>query len=303
VIYACNAAGVPVVQTLHNYRLLCPNGFLFRSGKVCEACVKTILPWPGVVHRCYRGSALGTAVVGTGLAIHRFLGTYARRVDCFIAITEFAKNKFVSTKLPGHKFAVVPNWVANDPGPGEGHGGFFLFVGRLSPEKGLATLLESWPKMKLPARLKIVGTGPLEADVAAAARCGVGVEHVGYQPPSEVLKLMQQAIALIIPSEWYEAGLPQTLAEAYATGTPVIASRLGSLQELVVDRRTGLLFPPGDADALAQKIEWIITNPQQLTSMRAAARAEYEARYTAESSYRLLMGIYHRVVGTAAVNV
>ena len=301
VIYACNEADVPVVQTLHNYRLLCPNGTLFRAGKVCEACVESTFPWPGVLHRCYRQSALGTAVVGAGSSIHRLLATYSHRVDRFIALTEFARAKFVSANLPAEKFDVIPNWLSRDPGPGDGRGGFFLSVGRLSPEKGLCTLLEAWPKLNLPAKLKVVGTGPLEADVAAASQRGIGIEHLGFLPACDVLKLMQQATALVVPSQCYE-GLPMTIIEAYAAGTPVIASRLGSLEELVIDGSTGLLVPPQDANALARKIEWMITHPEQLPSMRIAARREFEARYTAKRGYQLLMNLYARVVGkTVAV--
>lgn len=299
VIYACNAAGVPVVQTLHNYRLLCPVGTLYRSGKICEECVKTALPWPGVVHRCYRQSALGTAVVGAGLVSQRLMGTYRQRVDCFIALTEFARDKFISANLPGDKFTVIPNWLADDPGPGDGRGRYFLFVGRLSAEKGLATLLEAWHKVKSQSVLKVVGTGPMEADVAAAAKSGAGVEYLGFQCRNKVLQLMQQAAALLVPSQWYE-GLPMAIIEAYATGTPVIASRLGSLEELVANERTGLLFSPGDTDELARKIEWTIANPQQLPSMRTAARVEYEAKYTAERGYISLMNLYKRVVDAVA---
>ena len=296
VIYACNEADVPVVQTLHNYRLLCPSGTLFRAGKVCEACVESTFPWPGVLHGCYRQSALGTAVVGAGSGIHRLLATYSHRVDRFIALTEFARAKFVSANLPAEKFDVIPNWLAHDPGPGDGRGGFFLSVGRLSPEKGLCTLLEAWPKLNVPAKLKVVGTGPLEADVAAASRRGIGIEHLGFLPACDVLKLMQQATALVVPSQCYE-GLPMTIIEAYAAGTPVIASRLGSLEELVIDGSTGLLVPPQDANAWARKIEWMITHPEQLPSMRIAARREFEARYTANRGYQLLMNLYARVVG------
>jgi len=301
VIYACNAARIPVIQTLHNYRLLCPIGILFRAGKVCEACVGTSFPWAGVLHRCYHQSALGTAVVGTGTSIHRLLATYSRRVDRFIVLTEFAKAKFVSAHLPVVKFEVIPNWLASDPGPGAGNGGFFLFVGRLSPEKGVAELLLAWSRIRTPARLKIVGAGPLESEVAVAAKRGCGLEYVGHLTSPDVTKLMQQATALIVPSQWYE-GLPMTVIEAYASGTPVIASRLGSLEELVVPKRTGLLFAPQDPEDLAQKIDWISTNPGELPSMRSAARAAFEANYNAACGYRRLMGVYRRAARTVNAN-
>jgi glycosyltransferase involved in cell wall biosynthesis len=300
VIYACSAAGVPVVQTLHNYRLLCPVGTLFRSGRVCEDCVKTVFPWPGVAHRCYHKSALGTAVVGAGLVAHRLLGTYTRRVDYFVALTEFAREKFISANLPQEKLKVIPNWLASDPGQGDGSGCYFLFVGRLTAEKGVTTLLDAWRKVKPRAVLKVVGTGPLEGAVAAAVEGVASVEHLGYQTHNESLRLIQKATALIVPSQWYE-GLPMTIVEAYAAGTPVIASQLGSLTELVADERTGWLFQPGDSDALARKIEWAIANPQILPSMRLAARAEYEGKYTAEHCYRQLIELYTCAIGRGGV--
>ena len=159
--YAARAEGVPVVQTLHNYRLLCPNALFFRDGGVCEDCKSKAITWPGVVHKCYRGSRAASGVVTAMLTTHRALRTWRKKVDVYIALTEFARRKFIEGGLPAGKIIVKPNFVYPDPGPGEGEGGFALFVGRLSFEKGVGTLLAAWEHLDRRIPLKIVGDGPL----------------------------------------------------------------------------------------------------------------------------------------------
>lgn len=291
VISACKSAGVPVVQTLHNYRLMCPAGTLYRDGKICEDCVGRLYPWPGVVHACYRGSRLGTAVVGAGIMLHRGLRTYAKQVDCFAVLTDFARAKFAALPLPAERFRKLPNWTSQDPGMGEGKGGFFLFAGRLTPEKGIATLLAAWSKLPSGMLLKIAGAGPMEDAVRRAAAASSSIEYLGFQPAETIHGLMRQATGVLLPSQWYE-GLPLTLVESFATGTPVIASRLGGLAELVSEGRTGWLFPACDAAALAAAIEQAAANPAGLAAMRREARNEYEAHYSAECAYRGLMELY-----------
>lgn len=291
VVHAAKAEGVPVVMTLHNYRLLCVNALFFREGRVCEDCLGR-LPWRGVVRGCYRGSPLASGVVAAMLTTHRALGTWARGVDVYIALTEFARRKFMEGGLPAEKIVVKPNFVHPDPGPGEGKGGYALFVGRLSPEKGVRTLLRAWERLKgIP--LKIVGDGPLRAEMEDLVRGGglEGVEMLGRRPREEVLGLMREAGVLVFPSECYE-NFPMTVAEAFACGLPVVASRLGAMAGIVEDGRTGLLFAPGDAEDLAAKVAWLFSHPEELARMRREARAEYEAKYTAERNYQLLMEIY-----------
>ena len=294
--YACKEAGVPVVQTLHNYRLICPGALLMRNGRVCEDCIGTAVPWPGVVHGCWRGSKAQTGVVAAMLAVHRLLGTWSDKVDLYIALTEFARQKFIEGGLPAEKIVVKPNFVHPDPGLGEHRGDFALFVGRLSQEKGVRTLLAAWRKLKgIP--LKIAGDGPLMEEVQGViVREGLDdVELLGRQSRAEVLKLMQQAQVLVFPSEWYE-GFPMTLAEAFACGLPVVASRLGAMAEIVEDRRTGLLFEPGDAEDLAAKVEWAWSHPRKMAEMGREARQEYERKYTAERNYEMSMEIYRQAI-------
>ncbi|NER33263.1 MAG: glycosyltransferase family 4 protein [Oscillatoria sp. SIO1A7] len=288
---ACREAGVPVVQTLHNYRLFCAGAFFFRDGKPCEDCMGKFFPWPGVVHGCYRDSRLGTAAVAAMQSLHRARGTWQERVDRYIALTEFAREKFIEGGLPAKKILVKPNFLSPDTGVGEGRGQYALFVGRLSPEKGLSTLLAAWEKLGDRLGLKIVGDGPMQEEVAAAASKLPRVECLGRQPKERVRELMKNAKILVFCSVWYE-GFPMVLLEAYAVGLPVVASNLGSLSSLVDPDRTGLHFRPGDPDDLAAKVEWALAHPEDLARMRPEVRAEFEAKYTAAQNYRQLMEIY-----------
>lgn len=299
--YTCKEAGVPVVQTLHNYRLICPGALLMRDDRVCEDCVGKTIPWPGVVHGCWRSSRVGTAVVAAMLTVHRTMKTWQEQVDVYIALTEFAQQKFIEGKLPAEKIAVKPNFVAPDPGPGHHGGGYALFVGRLSPEKGVRTLLKAWKRLKgMP--LKIVGDGPLMEEVQGLVKreeLKEVVEVLGRRPREDVLLLMQEARVLVCPSECYE-NFPVAIAEAFACGLPVIASRLGAMAEIIDDARTGLHFEPGDPQDLAAKVEWAWSHPEAMQAMGQEARREYEEKYTAERNYKMLMDIYHHAVAPYA---
>lgn len=295
VYYAASAEGVAVVQTLHNYRLLCPMAEFFRDGRVCEDCLGRV-PWPGVLHACYRGSRLASGAVATMLVAHRVLKTWEKRVSAYIALTEFGRRKFIEGGLPAQKVLVKPNFIHPDPGVGKGTGGYALFVGRLAASKGIETMLAAWERAKGILPLRIVGDGPLSKLVEACAARHEGVDWLGRRSREEVLALMREALVLVLPSEWYE-GLPVVILEAYASGLPVLASDLGSLSALVEDRRTGVHFQPGDPADLADKIDWVASHPAVTASMRGGARAEFETRYTAEKNYDLLMGIYDRAAG------
>ena len=292
--YAARAEGVPVVQTLHNYRLLCPNAVFFRDGQVCEDCLGKFVPWPGVVHACYKGSRATTGMVAAMLTVHRVLQTWTETVDLYIALTQFARQKFIQGGFPAEKIVVKPNFVHPDPGPGEGCGGYALFVGRLSPEKGIGLLLTAWEKLRGKVALKIVGDGPLAPQVVKEVGRLPGVEWLERRSSDEVYELMGKAKMLILPSEWYET-FGRVAVEAFAKGTPVIAANIGAVAELVESGRTGLNFRPSDPEDLAAKVEWALTHPDVLARMRQEARAEFEAKYTAEQNYQMLMEIYERV--------
>lgn len=290
---AAKAEGVPVVQSLRNYRLLCPNAYLLRENRVCEDCLGKMFAWPGVLHGCYRGSRAASAVVAGMSALHRGLRTWQRKVDVYFTPTEFARRQFLRAGFPAEKLLVKPNFIDPDPGLGDGDGDYAVFVGRLSAEKGIATLLAAWSDPRCDIPLKIIGDGPLAADVQAAARENPRLEWLGARPSAEVLEIIGHATVLVMPSLWYET-FGRTIIEAFAKGTPVVASRLGCMEELVHDNVTGLLFEPGRPSDLVAQVRRLLAEPAALATMRRAARAEFLGKYTADPNYDLLMEIYAR---------
>jgi len=213
--------------------------------------------------------------------------------DAYIALTDFARQKFIQGGLPAEKIAVKPNFVDPDPGTGNGRGAYALFVGRLTQEKGINTLLSAWEKIGGKIPLRIAGDGHLVSRVASMRISGI--EWLGHKPRQSVLDLMKGAAVLIFPSIWYE-GFPVTIVEAYSVGLPVIASKLGAMSSVIDHNRIGLHFRPGDPDDLATQVDWIVNHPAELALMRQEARAEYVARYTAERNYKILMEIYERAI-------
>ena len=294
---ACRKAGVPVVQTVHNYRLICPNADFFRQGRICEDCLGKTLPWPGVWHGCYRGSRGQTTVVAAMLAVHRLRHTWDSNVDSYIALTSFAREKLIEGGLPPDKIVVKPNFLDQYAPVGAHDGDFVLFVGRLVTNKGVETLLQAWTSPDDLPPLRIVGDGPLAQVVEAAAGSNPNIHYLGRRPRESVLKSMGQAQALIFPSRWYE-GFPMTIVESLACGLPVIASRLGAMGEIVEDNRTGLHFEPGNPADLAAKVKWAWTQKEEMRRMGLEARREYESKYTADQNYDQLIKIYERALAT-----
>jgi glycosyltransferase involved in cell wall biosynthesis len=289
---ACSERKVPVVQSLHNYRLLCPSSNFYRAGKVCEECVDHSL-LRSVRYGCYRSSRPATAGVALMLATHRKLNTWRDSVTRFIAMTEFARNKFVTAGFPPDKFVVKPNFVDPDPGERPGTGEYALYIGRLAEDKGVRTLLNAWQQLPKQYRLHIIGDGPERAACEAQAKEQQlsGVTFRGRLPRAEVMAAAKNAKFIIVPSLWYE-GFPMTITESFACGTPVLCSRLGSMQEIVTDQITGLYFTPGDAQDLANKVTWAWNHPTEVVAMGHAARRKYETVYSPERNYSLLMNIY-----------
>ena len=229
VYYAAKAEKVPVVQTLRNYRLLCPSALFFREGKVCEDCLGKAVPYPGVIHGCYRESASASAAVAAMVIGHRLLKTWTSMVNKYITLTQFSQQKMIEGKLPAEKIVVKPNFVDPEPQVGTGSGGYAIYVGRLSIEKGIDTLLAAWAKLKTPIPLKIVGDGPLSEQVIKASKTSPHIEWLGRQPMDKVHQLMGEALFSVFPSKWYET-FGRVAIEAFATGTPVVASRIGRSQ-------------------------------------------------------------------------
>jgi len=287
--YACHAQGVPVVQTLHNYRLICPGSLLMRDGEICEDCLTGSI-YKSVLHRCYRGSAPGTFAVARMVANHKKRGTWKNKIDRFIALTNFARAKFIEGGLPAEKITVKPNFVDVPIRPDnncERSGA--LFVGRMSREKGISTLIRAW--RKLDKTLRLVGDGPMMNEVINTRL--QNIRALGRCEPEKVKNEMERSEFLVMPSKWYE-GFPMALVEAFACGLPVIVSRLGSMAEIVDDGVTGLHFTPGDPDDLAEKVRWMIGHPDQRKQMGERARSVYEEKYTPERNYEMLMDIYQQ---------
>lgn len=292
----CEEAKVPVVQTLHNYRLFCSGANFFRDGRVCEECIDGHF-WRGVRHGCYRDSPLQTAPVALMLSLHHARKTWFRKVDRYIALTSFARGRFVKAGMPAEKIVVKPNFV---PDPGKrsgGEGSYAVCVGRVSQEKGVPTLLKAWRVLGQAIPLQVIGVGParelLEREAAAD-----GLSHVkflGQQPRDQVIAAMKGARFVIFPSELYE-NFPLTILEAFACGVPVVASRLGAMQEIVEDGRTGMFFGPGNAQELADVVARAWQQPEYMKLLGEQARKEYEINYTAAANYGRLMEIYQEVI-------
>ena len=291
VYYAASTNRVPVIQTLRNYRLLCVNSLLFRDHHVCEECVGRAIPWHGVVHACYRESRAASAVVAAMIGAHKAAGTWRKRVKTYIAVSEFTRQKYIAAGFPAEQIMVKPNFIHPSPAPGEGRGGYALYVGRLSPEKGITTMIEAWKGAQSPMTLKVVGQGPLADFVQAAVDECPSIQYLGSKSFAEVLELMRKAEFLVFPSKVYET-MGRTIMEAFAVGTPVLASNLGPMATMVVPAKSGFHFSPGNATELRQKIEWCSSNPGQVRALRANARAAFEAEYTGDANLKRLLAIY-----------
>ncbi len=295
IYYAARRHGVPVVQTLRNYRLVCLGGQFLRNGRACEDCLSARANWPGVLHRCYRDSLGASAATAAMLNLHQVRGTWRNAVSRYIALSEFARNKFIEGGLPAERIVVKPNFVEPDPGIGDAHREVALFVGRLSHEKGLDVLIDAWEGLDNPPPLHILGTGPMEGALRERTKDNPDILLEGNRPAAEMMEFMKRARFLVFPSICYEA-FGRVAVEAFACGTPVVASRLGSMQELVRDGKTGILFSPGDAADLQAKISWALTHAREMAGRGAEGRRVYEELFTADQNYKQLLAIYKEAI-------
>lgn len=281
-----------MVQTLHNFRLVCPGNTMFRDNHLCSECVGKPVPWPSVLHACYRGDRQATAVSAAMSAYHRATGTWAHNVDAYVALSEFNRSLFSRAGLAEASIFVKPNFLKSDPGPGRQRRTGAVFAGRLIPEKGISTLLTAWKEIGRKMPLTIFGDGPLRDEVASAAACSNGaVRWLGWRSRSEVDEALGAASIVIAPSLWIEAG-PLAVIESFARATPVIASRLGSLAEFVKPDVSGYLFDPGNAASLVEAVEQFLKLPDCGAKMGARARTIFLKTYSADPAYNNMVALY-----------
>jgi glycosyltransferase involved in cell wall biosynthesis len=287
---ACADAGVPVVQTLHNYRIFCAAANLFRAGHPCELCTDG-RPYRAVWHRCYRGSLGGSLASAHMIAYHRRRATWSTRIARFIALSSFARAKFIESGLPADRIVVKPNFTMDPGAPGSDRRHGALFVGRLSAEKGILHLLQAWLRLDYP--LRIVGDGPDRKSFAAMAPANVTFEgRVGQE---RVRAAMRGAKFLVLPSLLYE-NFPMAVVEAFANGLPVVAYSHGAFAEIIEDGITGRLVSPTNPSALATAVTELIGRPDLVKAMSIAARRRYESFYTPERNLELLLAIYREAL-------
>jgi glycosyltransferase involved in cell wall biosynthesis len=291
---ACRDAGVPVVQTVHNFRMFCANALLLRGGRPCEAC--TIgAPWPSLRHGCFRGSRAATAPIACAQWLHAARGSWVGGVDRFVALTQFARERLVAAGLPAERISVKPNFLADPPVASGGARGGVVFVGRLTAEKGVSVLLEAAGLVDHPDfALEIIGEGGLRAEVERCAARNPRVTAAGARDHASCLAALRRARVIVVPSVCYE-NFPLAIVEAFACGTPVVAARLGAMAEIVEEGRTGRLFAPGDAADLAAAITGMLEHPAACEQMGRAAREVFEQRYGAARNFALLTQIYREV--------
>lgn len=297
--YAVRREGAAVVQTLHNYRLLCPVATCYRDGSICEDCVGKPVKWPAVKHGCYRGSRAASAAVAGVLAVHGALGTYRREVDAYIACSDFMREKMIEGGIAAERIVTKPNFVPDDPGAGDGSGGYALYLGRLVEDKGLGVLIEAWERLaasggEVPA-LRVVGKGPMADAVRSLADRVPAVTYRDWVGQPELGELLGRAGFLVLPTLNYE-GFPKVIVEAYAHGVPVVTSSMGSAGSVVAEGETGRRVAMGDAAELAAVCWELAGDAAQRARLRAGARQAYETHYTADVNHDQLIAVYRGAV-------
>jgi glycosyltransferase involved in cell wall biosynthesis len=301
-IFSAIGHHAPSVLTLHNYRIFCPAAIPMRNGKVCTECLDRHSAWPSLKYGCYRGSRAATIPLAVSVELHRKIGTWTNNVDAFIALTEFQRQVMTDAGLPSEKVHVKPNFYAGRPVVVEWskRENYVVFAGRLSPEKGIETLVQAWLKWGSDApELRIVGDGPLRE---AARRMMLAypetrIRLLGQLPAATTQMQIANANLLILPSEWYE-GFPIAIMEAFAFGTPAAVSNIGSLASIVKHGVNGIIFPPGNAEALLREVRNVWMKARELEQLSKGARLAFEESYTQDSNYHRLIQIYERAETT-----
>ncbi|MCA9409019.1 MAG: glycosyltransferase family 4 protein [Candidatus Omnitrophica bacterium] len=289
---ACYDQKIPIIQTLHNYRFLCPSAVFFRQGQICEECL-TLGRQQAVKHRCFKNSKIQT------WALNRLLDQYdqhrvlSEKVDAFIVLSQFSRDKFIAGGFPVEKICIKPNFVPTLDRPQENEGAYAVYIGALQSYKGVETLITAWKQLKKDFPLKIIGDGPLSNSLRE--KLNNNIEFLGKKSHEETMAYLKRAAFLILPSRCYE-NFPRVIVEAYACGVPVIVSDLGAMKELVIDQQTGLLFHPGDVNDLVLKIEEMLKNRKKVQEMGRQAYQIYCEKYQPQTNYAQLMTIYEKAI-------
>jgi glycosyltransferase involved in cell wall biosynthesis len=301
VFYAVKNLKAATVFTLHNYRLFCPASILMRQGRPCTDCLNARSVFPSIVYGCYRESRIATLPLAAMIGLHRFLRTWEKHVDAFIALTEFQCEIMSKSGLPEEKFHVKPHFYADQPYPNAWNDRQekIVFIGRLGEEKGASLLIKAWKKWGDDAPLlEIIGDGPeqpLLTNQIIANNLTGKIRLAGQLPFEETQSSLAASKLLILPSLCFE-GFPMVIREAFALGTPVAASRLGAMKSLIIENKNGVLFDPGSSDDIYRTVKAYWFDQQKLSEMGAAARVEFEEKYTAETNYKMLMNIYQAAI-------
>lgn len=298
VYWALKAAKVPVVQLVYNYRFICPDAHLYSLGEICHRCVRGNIAH-AIIRRCYRNSVVYSAWYAIILGMHRALGTFRRKVDLFLVPDNFMRDKLVEGGLPPERIQVNTNpYELDEPPPIYEWDNYVLFIGRLIPQKGVLTAVRAMANVQPGLHLIVVGDGPQQAALETAAKTLAPgrVQLIGPQWGEDLRQLLRRALAVIIPSEWYD-NAPLVLYQAFAAGKPVIAANIDGLPEVVEDEVNGLLFSPGDAAALAGAINQLASDPSAVRAMSRAARRKAESEFDAPAHYLRLRAVLEKAIG------
>lgn len=288
--------GLPVVQTLHEYKRICPTYSLVAHGRICERC-KGHRYYQAVLQRCNRGSLAASLLNCLEMYLHKSLHIYEKNIDLFITPSDFMRRKMIEFGMAGRKIVHIPNFIqASRYQPSYRYGGYFLYVGRLIEIKGLFTLLKAMKRIR-GSKLYIVGEGELRPQLERyAIRAGMeNIRFLGYRSGEELNSLIRNSMFTVLPSEWYE-NFPMAIMESLALGKPVIGARIGGIPELIEEGVDGLLFQPGEVEDLTVKINRLLEKKHLLAEMGKAGRDKIERKYGAEEHYRHMMELYSRVL-------
>ncbi|HOP86438.1 MAG TPA: glycosyltransferase family 4 protein [Syntrophorhabdaceae bacterium] len=285
---------IPCIQNVQDYRWLCPNGVFYINDSICERC-KNGAFWNAVRYRCFRESYLLSGLYATTISANRLAGVF-KKIDAFLCTTEFNKQKLIEGGVKEDRIFIKPNYLdISDIEPSYGSGDHIIFLGRLSPEKGLWTLVKAFERLK-DLKLRIVGTGPLEQSLKTYIK-EKGIKNIsmeGFKQGAEKNNLLKNSLFMVFPSEWYEH-FPIVLLEAFAFGKPVIASNIGNMPLIVENGKSGLYFKAGDVNDLMEKVKFLSQNISEIVKMGMHARKEIETKYTPQVNYKILKSIFLKI--------